>query len=101
MTNFDLPLVLWVIAIATIGKVAGVSLGARISGIALRESFAIGFGMNARGAIEMILATVALEHGLIDQRIFVALITMALVTSLVSAPLLQLLMNKTLRIHVD
>jgi Kef-type K+ transport system membrane component KefB len=99
LANFDLPLVLLVIAIATIGKVAGVSLGARISGMSLRDSFAIGFGMNARGAIEMILATVALEHGLIDQRIFVALITMALVTSLISAPLLQLLINKTLRLH--
>ena len=97
VANFDLPLVLLVIAIATIGKVVGVSLGAKISGISLRDSFAIGFGMNARGAIEMILATVALEHGLIDQRIFVALVTMALVTSMASAPLMQLLMRKTLR----
>jgi Kef-type K+ transport system membrane component KefB len=100
LANFDLPLVFLVIAIATIGKVVGVSLGAVISGISLRDSFAIGFGMNARGAIEMILATVALEHQLIDQRIFVALVTMALVTSMASAPLMQLLMKKTLRIHV-
>jgi len=100
LANFDVPLVLLVIAIATIGKVAGVSLGAIISGTSLRESCAIGFGMNARGAIEMILASVALEHQLIDQRIFVALVTMALVTSLASAPLMQLLMKKTLRIHV-
>jgi len=100
LANFDVPLVLLVIAIATIGKVVGVSLGAVISGISLSDSFAIGFGMNARGAIEMILATVALEHQLIDQRIFVALVTMALVTSMASAPLMQLLMKKTLRIHV-
>ena len=100
LANFDLPLVVLVIAIATIGKVGGVSLGAMVSGISLREAFAIGFGMNARGAIEMILATIALEHKLIDQRIFVALVSMALVTSLVSAPLMQLLMRKTLRIHL-
>ena len=55
--------------------------------------------MNAVRAIEMILASVALEHQLIDQRIFVALVTMALVTSLASVPLMQLLMKKTLRIH--
>ena len=101
LVSFDLPLVLLVIAIATIGKVAGVSLGAVISRISLRDSLAIGFGMNARGAIEIILATVALEHQLIDQRIFVALVTMALVTSMASAPLMQLLMRKTLKIHVD
>ncbi len=63
LANFDLPLVLLVIAIATIGKVVGVSIGALIGGTSLRDSFAIGFGMNARGAIEMILATVALDHG--------------------------------------
>ena len=37
LANFDLPLVLLVIAIATLGKVVGVSLGARISGISLRD----------------------------------------------------------------
>ena len=100
LANFDLRLVALVIAIATIGKVVGASLGALISGIALRDAFAIGFGLNARGAIEMILATVALEHQLIDQRVFVALVTMALVTSLVSAPLMQLVMRKTLRLPV-
>lgn len=100
LANFDLHLVILVIAIATIGKVAGASLGALISGIALRDAFAIGFGLNARGAIEMILATVALEHQLIDQRVFVALVTMALVTSLLSAPLMQLVMRKTLKLRV-
>ena len=46
------------------------------------------------GAMEMILATVALEHGLIDERIFVALVVMALVTSLISGPALRRLLRK-------
>ena len=62
-----------------------------------REAMAVGFGLNARGAMEMILASVALEAGLIDERIFVALIVMALVTSMLSAPMLQRLMNRTMR----
>jgi len=41
--------------------------------------------MNARGAVGIVLTTVALEFGLIDQRIFVALVTMALATSVLSA----------------
>ena len=41
--------------------------------------------MNARGAVGIVLTTVALEYGLIDQRIFVALIIMALATSVLSA----------------
>lgn len=92
--NFDLLLVLLLLFVACVGKICGAGLGAWLGGMSLREALSVGFGMNARGAMEMILASVALEHGLIDQRIFVALIIMALVTSLLSAPALQRLMNK-------
>ena len=43
----------------------------------------------------MILASVALEYQVIDQRIFVALITMALITSMLSGPVMQRLLQKT------
>ena len=92
--DFDLQLVLLVLGIATIGKVGGASLGALLAGLSFRDSLAIGFGMNARGAIEMILASVALEYKLIDQRIFVALVIMALVTSIASGPLMQQFIKK-------
>ena len=91
--NFDLPLTLLVIVLATVGKVIGASFGARIGGIPYRESLAIGFGMNARGAMEMILASVALDFGLIDLPLFVALVIMALVTSMLSGPMLQWMMR--------
>jgi Kef-type K+ transport system membrane component KefB len=42
--------------------------------------------MNARGAMEMILAGVALERGLIGPRLFVALVVMAVATSVISGP---------------
>lgn len=87
--NFDIQLVLLIVGLATIGKVGGAVVGAWISGINFKDTWAIGFAMNARGAMEMILASIALEVGLIDQRIFVALVTMALVTSIMSGPLLQ------------
>jgi Kef-type K+ transport system membrane component KefB len=44
--------------------------------------------------MEMILASIALEYNLIDQRIFVALIMMALITSMISGPVLQKLVTK-------
>jgi Kef-type K+ transport system membrane component KefB len=91
--NFDPHLVFMVILLATTGKVGGASLGAWLGGISRRKALAIGFGMNARGAMEMILASVALDHGMIDQRIFVALVTMALVTSMLSGPMLQWMMR--------
>jgi len=51
-----------------------------------RDAMAVGVALNARGAIEVILASVALECGLIEQRVFVALVVMALVTSMFSGP---------------
>ena len=60
-----------------------------ISKMPWRQSVAIGFAMNARGAMEMILATVARDAGLIDDRLFVALIIMALVTSFISGPIIS------------
>jgi Kef-type K+ transport system membrane component KefB len=92
--GFDLPLVLVVLLIASLGKIVGASLGARLGGMSMRESLAVGSGLNARGAIEIILASVALEYGIIDQRIFIALVVMALLTSLFSGPLMQKFLAK-------
>ncbi len=87
--GFDLWLVVAVLAVACIGKVAGAGARAWLGGMAPRRALAVGFGMNARGAIELILAIVALEHGLIDQRIFVALVFMAIATSPMSGPAMK------------
>jgi Kef-type K+ transport system membrane component KefB len=85
VANFDLLLVGFVLVVACAGKISGVFLGARLGGKKPREALLVALGMNARGAVGIVLTTVALEYGLIDQRIFVALIIMALATSVLSA----------------
>jgi hypothetical protein len=45
--------------------------------------------MNARGAMEIILGIIALENGLINEKVFVSLVIMALVTSMTSGPLMK------------
>ncbi len=90
--NFNLRIVLLLFIVACIGKVIGASFGARASGISTRDSLAIGFGLNARGAMEIVLASVALDYGLINERIFVALIAMAFATTIVSGSMIQRLM---------
>jgi Kef-type K+ transport system membrane component KefB len=87
--NFDPILVLVALGIASVGKVLAGGVGARLGGMAWRESWAVGLALNARGAMELILASVALEYDLIDARIFVALVFMALATSMLSGPSLQ------------
>lgn len=92
--NFDLPLVLLFLIIAFAGKVIGCGLGAYWSGISKYDSVAIGFGMNSRGAMEIILGLIALQYGLIQEKVFVALVVMALVTSISSAPVMNYVLNK-------
>jgi Kef-type K+ transport system membrane component KefB len=87
--NFDLWLTLVVLAISFAGKIIGSGLGAANGGFSFRESLAVGFGMNARGAMEIILGLIALENGLIDEKLFVALVIMAIVTSMSSGPLMK------------
>jgi Kef-type K+ transport system membrane component KefB len=60
-----------------------------MGGLKRNEAFAVGFGLNARGAMEIILGTLALQAGLIDSKMFVALVVMALLTSIISGPLLR------------
>jgi Kef-type K+ transport system membrane component KefB len=93
-TNFDWLLTLIIIVIAFAGKIIGSGLGTRLGGFTWRESFAAACGMNARGAMEIILGIVALENGLINERVFVSLVVMALVTSMSSGPLMKWLLRK-------
>jgi Kef-type K+ transport system membrane component KefB len=94
LINFDPWLTLVIIFIAFAGKIIGSGLGTRLGGFTWRESLAAGFGMNARGAMEIILGIVALENGLINETIFVSLVIMALVTSMTSGPLMKWMLNR-------
>jgi len=89
LINFDPWITLVIIVIAFAGKLIGCGFGARLGGFSRNESLAAGFGMNARGAMEIILGLLALESGLINETIFVSLVIMALVTSISSGPLME------------
>ena len=91
--HFDFGLVLLVLFIASAGKIIGSIVASKLMGFSDRESLAIGFGMNARGAMEIILALLALEARLIGEEMFVALIIMAMITSLVAGPAMQWIMG--------
>lgn len=94
IVNFDLGLTVVIIIIAFAGKIIGSGWGTRLGGYSWRESLAAGFGMNARGAMEIILGLIALEAGLINETVFVSLVIMALVTSMTSGPLMKWMLRK-------
>ncbi|MDN2565597.1 cation:proton antiporter [Aquibium sp. A9E412] len=78
------------IAVAVIGKLLGAGLPARLAGLSRRESLAVGIGMSGRGAVELIIASIALEAGLfalddpLVENLFSALVIMAVVTTVLT-----------------
>lgn len=77
------------IAIASFGKFGGAFIGAELGGLTRREGFALACGMNARGSTEVIIATVGLSMGALNQNLFTMIVAMAVVTTLAMPPTLR------------
>ena len=97
VTNFDLSVVLTILGIACIAKIVGAGIGSKMGGLSKNESLAIAFGMNARGSQEIVLGMAALQAGIIDERIFVGLVVMTMVTILVAGPLMKYYLEKEIK----
>ncbi len=89
VTSFNLTIVVTLIVLALTSKLGGAYIGARLGGLKKLQSLAIGFGMNTHGTLEVILGTIALNNGLINKEVFVAIVIMVIVSILVSAPLMK------------
>jgi Kef-type K+ transport system membrane component KefB len=79
-----------ILIVSIFGKFAGGIIGARVSRYSWRESFAVGSLMNTRGLMELIVMKVGLDIGVIGQQMFTMLLVMALVTTVMTSPLLTL-----------
>ena len=84
-----LGLALLLIGIASIGKLGGCYLGSRLARLNHPEALAVGFAMNARGSTEVILATIGLTIGVLNQQLFTVIVLMAVVTTVCMPPLLR------------
>ncbi|GAB2930759.1 hypothetical protein GCM10027280_17860 [Micromonospora polyrhachis] len=82
------------LVIAVVGKFAGVFIGARLGGLDRWESLAVGAGLNARGVIQIVVATVGLRLGVLNTATYTIIILVAIVTSLMAAPVLKATMRR-------
>jgi Kef-type K+ transport system membrane component KefB len=97
--SVDIPGLRWsdaadlvlIVAAACAAKFAGAFAGARATGVEPRDAAALGVLMNTRGLIEIVLLTVGRDRGLIDDRLFTVMALMAIVTTLMTSPLLRAL----------
>ncbi|MGH8021694.1 MAG: cation:proton antiporter, partial [Opitutaceae bacterium] len=83
-------LCLLIIAVATLGKLGGSAIAARLTGMTWRESFQLGALMNTRGLMELIALNIGYDLGILSPRVFTMLVVMALVTTTLTGPLLSL-----------
>lgn len=87
-------LLLTVLSVAFVSKLIGVYLGAWIAGLSKWERVSLGFGMNARGGTEIIIATIGLSIGLLSKEIYSIIIVMAVVTVILAVPLMTWALSK-------
>jgi K+:H+ antiporter len=76
------------IAAAIVSKLAAGTLAARVSGQDWRTAVTIGSLMNARGMMELIVIQIGLDMGVISRQLFTMLMLMAIVTTVMTGPLL-------------
>jgi Kef-type K+ transport system membrane component KefB len=94
--------VLLLVAVATAGKLLGAGIPARLTGLSRRDAIAVGVGMNARGAVELIIAGIALRAGLFEigrgapivDGMYSAIVITAVVTTLATPVVLKLLFRQ-------
>ena len=80
----------WCWSPASVSKFAGAYLGGWFAGLPVRERLALGAGLNARGAVEIVVATVGLSVGVLNGASYAVIVLMAMATSIAAPPLLRL-----------
>lgn len=98
VTGLD-TLTLWnwctvIIIAATLGKFGGSFFGARVSGLDRNEASAIGIMMNTRSLMELIVLNIGFDLGFIPQNVYTMLVIMAVFTTIITAPILRMLLPR-------
>ncbi len=83
-----------VIALATLGKFGGCYLASRISGLDNPHSIGVGIMMNTRALMELIVINIGRDLGVIPNNLFTMLVIMAIFTTIITSPILKVLIKK-------
>lgn len=86
--SFDFGVVGVVVIVGFLTKYFGAYIGGRFAGLKRNTSMVVGFGLSARGSMDIILGLIALENGLVSESLFIGLVILALFSSIVSGPLM-------------
>ena len=95
-TWVDWTLCLAVVGAATVAKLGGAYWAARRSSFNHGESAMIGFMMNTRGLMELIVLNVGFDLGVISAKMFTMLVIMAIVSTMITTPALRRYQSRAL-----
>jgi K+:H+ antiporter len=82
------------VAVACAGKFIGGGLGSRLGGLPKWEALAVGAGLNARGAMELVIAAIGLSIGVLSLPMYSIVVLIAVVTTLMAAPILRFCVDR-------
>lgn len=80
-----------IVLVAIAGKFGGSLLAARFAGLGWRDAASLGALMNTRGLMELIVLNIGYDMGILSPRLFAMMVIMALVTTMMTGPLLSLI----------
>lgn len=81
----------WVLLVAVSGKFGGSTLTAKMVGQSCKDSLSIGVLMNTRGLMQLIVLNIGYDLGILSPQIFAMMVLMALVTTFMTGPALELI----------
>ncbi len=87
-----------IVLVACVSKLAGGALPARAAGMPWQDALTLGVLLNTRGLMELVVLTVGYTEGVLDQGLFSAMVAMAIVTTMMTGPLLDLLRRRGVRV---
>lgn len=83
-----------IIVVASVGKFLGALIGGRLGGLTGLESLAMATGLNARGSTEVIIASIGLSMGALNNQLYTMIVAMAVVTTMMMPPTLRFMMAR-------
>jgi Kef-type K+ transport system membrane component KefB len=89
-----------IIAVATVGKLGGTTVTARLTGMSWNQAFSLGALMNTRGLVELVALNIGYDLGILSPPIFAMMVLMALATTFMTGPILTLT-ERAKRRHVS
>ncbi len=86
-----------IVLVATAGKLGGSMVASWLAGMPAREAAGLGTLMNTRGLMELVILNIGLDIKVISPALFSMMVIMALITTFMTSPVLELLCPDEMR----